>query len=769
MAPSSTGAALARNALEAALSDHDAAAGGEPAVRIKVCSRREFLRATGIAGGGLLLALSWRPGSAQAATPGGASAPGAPSASNQEWTLNAYLRVAPDNTVLIINKGPEIGQGIKTTFPMIIAEELDADWTHVRVEQAPVDPAIYGPQGAGGSRSVPNNWDRLRQAGAVARAMLVAAAAQLWEIRPDECATRDSVVTHAASGRRATYGELAKAAATLPVPDPQSLKLKDRKDYRLLGKRIGGLDNPKVVTGQPLFGIDTQLPGMLYAAYEKCPAYGGTVASANIDEVRALPGVQDVFITTGEPVGDAPPGVVIIANSTWAAFSAKQRLAVQWNTSPASADSWDGIQKTVQTLINKPGAQLITKSGDCNKALRGAAQTVAALYTCPFASHAPLEPQNTTAWVHEDGIELWTPSQNADRGRAMLSKALNLPLEKVIVHQTRVGGGFGRRLMTDYMAEAALVAQHAKAPVKLMWTREDDFAHDYYRVGAFHVFRGGLDAQGRLIAWQDHMISFSADGAHPVAGGAFSDQEFPAQLVPNLEYTQTLLPLGTRCGPWRAPGSNTTAFAVQGFLHELAVAAKRDPLEFLLEIMGEPRWLPPQTDRALHTGRAAAVLKLAAEKAGWGKTLPEGHALGLAFHFSHAGHFAEVAEISVNSDQRITVHRVTVAGDIGPVLNRSGAENQCQGAVIDGLSTMLGLEITMEQGRIEQKNFGDYPLLRMSHAPPVDVHFIESEYSPTGCGEPALPPIAPAVCNAIHAASGMRVRTLPLTRSGYRV
>ncbi len=767
MAPEPTGAALARGALEAALADEPAAAGDGMQIRITACSRRQFLKATGLAGGGLLLALSWRAGGARAATPGTSGSAGADA--GREWTLSAYLRIAPDNSVLIVNKGPEIGQGIKTTFPMIIAEELDADWSRVRIEQAPVDPAIYGPQGAGGSRSVPNNWDRLRQAGAVARAMLVAAAAQRWEVGAEELSTRDSVVTHLSSGRHSTYGELAQVASTLPVPDPQTIKLKDRKNYRLLGQRIGGVDNAKLVTGQALFGIDTQLPGMLYAVYEKSPAYGGTVASANVEEVRALPGVQDAFITAGEPIGDAPPGVVIIANSTWAAFSAKKRLQVQWNTSAASADSWSGAQKTVQTLVNEHGAQVVTKVGDCDKALRAAAQTVAALYTCPFASHAPLEPQNTTAWVHDDGIELWTPSQNADRGRAMLSKALNLPLEKVTVHQTRVGGGFGRRLMTDYMAEAALVAQRVKVPVKLMWTREDDMQHDYYRVGAFHVFRGGLDAQGRLIAWRDHMITYSADGQHPVAGGGLSDQEFPSQLIPNLEYTQTMLPLGTRCGPWRAPGSNTTAFAIQSFLHEMSVAAKRDHLEFLLEIMGDPRWLPPQTDRALNTGRAAAVIKLAAEQGGWGRTMPAGRGLGLAFHFSHAGHFAEVAEVSVSPEQRITVHRVTVAGDIGPVLNRSGAENQCQGAVIDGLSTMLALEITMEQGRVEQSNFGDYPLLRMAHAPPVDVHFIESEFSPTGCGEPALPPLAPAICNAIHAATGVRVRTLPLSRSGYRV
>ncbi len=753
------GADLAREALEAALAD--TGGGGAGAVRIARSTRREFLRATGLAGGGLILGCALRPALA-------ATSPGAPAAQTP-WAPNVFLRIGPDDRVLIYSKGPEIGQGIKTSFAMIIAEELDADWSQVQVEQAPVDPALYGPQGAGGSRSIPNNWDLLRRAGALARAMLVSAAAQQWAVPALECTTARSVVTHAASGRSATYGQLASAAAALPTPDPASIALKARQEYRLLGQRVGGVDNARVVTGQPLFGIDQRLPGMLYAIYEKSPAHGGAVMQANLAEVRRLPGVRDAFICAGEPRGDVPPGVVIVAESTWAAFRARRHLQVQWTASAASNDSWTGALQAAQSLHGTRGPFGIAITGDCGAALATAARTVEAFYTCPFVAHAPLEPQNTTAWVHDGGIEVWTPSQNADRGRAMLARVLNLPLERVLVHQTRVGGGFGRRLMTDYMAEAALIAQAVKAPVKLMWTREQDMQHDYYRVAAFHSFQGALDADGRLTGWRDHVITFSPDGERPVAGGGIAGDEFPALLVPNVDLTQTLLPWGTRCGPWRAPGSNTTAFAVQGFLHELSVAAGRDHLEFLLELMGEPRWLAPQTDRALNTGRAAAVLKLAAEKAGWGRALPAGRGLGLAFHFSHAGHFAEVAEVSVTSDRQLTVHRVIVVGDIGPVLNRSGAETQCQGAVLDGLSTMLGLQITIEAGQIAQSNFGDYAPLRIPNAPPVEVYFIESDFPPTGCGEPALPPLAPAVCNAIHAASGERVRTLPLRLAGFRI
>ncbi len=682
---------------------------------------------------------------------------------------NPLVRITADDSVLIYAKGPEIGQGIKTAFPMIIAEELDADWSRLRIEQAPIRPEVYGPQGAGGSRSIPNNWDPLRRAGAVARLMLMSAAAQRWGVPVAECSTDAGIVMHAASGRRASYGALAELAATLPVPDPNTVTLKQRPAYRILGRPVGGIDNDKVVTGQPLFGIDQQLPGMLYAVYEKSPAYGGSVAEANIDEVRRLAGVQDVFVTQGDPRGDAPPGVVIVANSTWAAFSAKRALKVRWNASAASADSWSAAQRKARAIAAGPGQKTLIKTGEVAAAFASAAHTLDAFYTYPFVSHAPLEPQNTTAWIHDGGIEMWTPSQMADRGRAAVGQMLGLSVSKVTVHQTRVGGGFGRRLLIDYMAEAALVAQKVQAPVKLMWTREDDMAHDYYRVAGFHALKGALDARGKLAAWQDHFVTFSADGQKPVAGGGLSGEEFPAPLLPDVHISQTLLPLGTRCGPWRAPGSNGIGFALQCFLHELCVAAGRDHVEFLLEILGEPRWLAPQNDRALNTARAAAVIRLAAEKAGWGRKLPPGRALGLAFYFSHAGHFAEVAEVSVTRDKKLTVHRVTVAGDIGPVLNPSCAESQCQGAVIDGLSTMLALEITIEQGRVKQRNFGDYRPLRMANAPIVDVHFIESDFPPTGVGEPALPPLAPAVCNAIYTASGHRIRTLPLSREGYSV
>lgn len=724
-------------------------------------SRRHFIKLAGLAGGGLALAFWLGEDNATAQ-------------SNGSFAANAYITIHPDNTVVLYSKGPEIGQGIKTAFALILAEELDADWNTVRVEQAAVNQALYGNQGAGGSTSIPNNWDTLRQAGAAARAMLVSAAAREWNVPESSCRTEAGKVL-SSDGRSLSYGALASKAAMLSAPDGKSLKLKERSQYQLLGKRFTGVDNRKVVTGQPLFGIDTQLPGLLYAVYEKCPAFGGKVRNANLDELRKLPGVKDAFILDGTGLAtEVMPGVVIIANSTWGAISARKQLKVVWDESNASKDDWSAFVKQARQLSKQSGKESLRNSGDVDQAFRNAAHTVEAFYTYPYLSHATLEPQNCTAWYRDGRIELWSPTQQATRSIDMIAKLVNLPNDRITVHQTRVGGGFGRRLMNDYACEAALIAYHAAkrqidAPIKLTWTREDDMTHDLYRVAGFHSFKGGVDAQGKLSAWQDHFISFTADGKSPVSGGNLDADEFPAPLLPNARLTQTLLPSGTPTGPLRAPRSNAIAFAVQGFIHELAVAAKRDHLAFLLDIMGEPRWLSPGNTRSLNTARAAAVIKLAAEKAGWGRPLPKGRGLGLAFHFSHAGHVAEVAEVSVDANKTLTVHKVTVASDVGPLINLSGAEAQVQGAVIDGFSMMFGQSIDLKNGRVQERNFDQYPLLRLPYAPQVEAHFIQSDYSPTGLGEPALPPLAPAIVNAIYAATGERVRTLPLSQQGFKL
>jgi isoquinoline 1-oxidoreductase subunit beta len=722
--------------------------------------RRAFLKLTGLAGGGLMLGVTVGCSREEAAAPAAPAPDGA-------FAPNAFVRIDSDG-IIVYAANPEIGQGVKTSLPMIVAEELDAAWDDVIVVQSDIDAERYAHQVAGGSRSIPVNWMPLRQAGATARHMLVAAAAMRLEADPAEFETRDSHVIHRPTGQRLAYTELAATAAELPVPDPDEVRLKDPAEFRLLGTRITGTDNVDVVTGEPLFGIDKRLPDLLYATYVKCPARGGTVRSANLDEVKALPGVVDAFVLEGnDNPAELAAGVAIVARDTWSAFRARRSLQVDWDESRAAKDSSSDAERRAAELARAEGDTVVVNEGNVDRAFEGAARTVSAFYQYAFVSHAQLEPQNTTAWYKDGRMELWAPSQTPQRAQASVARLLDMPEDAVTVHQMRAGGGFGRRLINDPVAEAAAIARRADGPVKLTWTREDDMAHDFYRAGGFHALQGALDSNGQLVGWRNHFISFSHDGANPVSGGGIRGDIDPGPFVPNYRITQTLLPWQTPCGPWRAPGSNVIAFAHQCFLHELSAAAGRDHLEFMLALLGEPRWLEEGNPNALHTGRAAGVIRRAAEEAGWGRDLPEGHALGLAFYFSHAGHVAEAAEVSVGIDKRVHVHRVTVAVDVGPIVNLSGAENQVQGSVIDGLSAMLAQRITFENGRAQETNFHQYPLLRMPRAPRVDVHFIESDFPPTGLGEPALPPLAPAVGNAIFAAGGERIRQMPLSDAGW--
>ncbi|MEQ8860516.1 MAG: molybdopterin-dependent oxidoreductase [Pseudomonadales bacterium] len=735
--------------------------GNGAALGISKLDRRSFLRLTGLAGGGLMLGVSVGCSPEQ---PTGQSTAITPTS---EFRPNAYVQIS-ENGIFIFAPAPEIGQGVKTSLPMIVAEELDAAWEDVTVIQADIDPDQYQGQVAGGSRSIPGGWMPLRKAGAMARQMLVSAAALRWEVDEAEIATRDSSAIHTLTGRTVSYLELAATAAQLPLPDPEAVELQDPSEFTLLGRRVGGVDNRALVTGEALFGIDTRLPDLLHATYVKCPASGGTVKSANLDVVRLQPGVVDAFVLEGNGVPtELGAGVAIVAVDTWCAFQAREVLEVEWDESRAAKDSWSQAQTRARELAEAIGKEEIVARGDVDDAFEDAAQTVAGFYQYAFVSHAQLEPQNTTAWFHDGTMELWAPTQTPQQAEAAVAKVLGLEADNVVLHQARAGGGFGRRLMNDPVIEAAAIARRLDRPVKLTWKREDDMAHDFYRAGGFHALRGALDAGGRLTAWVNHFISFSHDGDKPVAGGGIRGDIDPGPFVPNYRITQSLLPWQTPCGYLRAPGSNVIAFAHQCFLHELSVAAGRDHVEFLLELLGEPRWLDEDNAYALHTGRAAGVIRRAAGEAGWGAPLPDGHALGIAFYFSHAGHVAEVAEVSIGPNKQVNVHRVTVAADVGPIVNLSGAENQVEGSVIDGLSVMLGQRITFERGRAQELNFHHYPLLRIPRAPAVDVHFIESDFPPTGLGEPALPPLAPAVGNAIFAASGERVRRMPLSAAGW--
>jgi isoquinoline 1-oxidoreductase beta subunit len=718
--------------------------------------RRGFLRLAG--GAGVGLALGFR------LSPAGAAADGSAN-------LNAFIRIAPDGSVTLLSKTPELGQGVRTSFPMILAEELDADWAQVKVESAPVNPKIYGTQNAGGSRSTYTSWMQLRRAGAVARAMLMAAAAQQWGVAASECTTDKGVVLHAASNRRASYGELAVKASAMPVPDEKSLVLKAKKDWKLLGTRVSGVDNPKVVTGAPLYGIDQTLPGMLYAVYDKCPAQGGVPQSANLDHIKTLPGVKDAFIVQGRAQSDLQPGVAIVATSTWAALQARKQLKVEWDESNAAKDDSAALTAQTASVIKGQGKDSIVAKGDVNAAFASASAIVDSTYTYPFLVHATLEPMNATAWAHDGLMEIWIPSQGPDRAAAVVAPVVGMPEDKILVHGTRVGGGFGRRGRNDFSSEAAAIAMKVNAPVKLTWSREDDFSHDYYRPAGALRYKGAVDKAGKLSAWQTHFVTNSPDGTVKTISNATQLQadEFPHTLLANVDVAQTIFLWTTNTGSWRAPRSNSMTWAIQSFIHEMAVAAKRDHKAFLLDIMGEPRWLEQGKDAAFNTARAIKVIETACEHAGWGKPQPKGRALGLSFHFGDFGYVAEVADVSVDAKKKIAVHKVTAACDVGPITNLSAAEHQVSGAITDSFGAMMNLQVDFARGRVKQQNFGEYNLIRMPAAFPVDVIFVESDSPPSGLGEPALPPLPAAICNAIYSINGERIRTMPLSKSGYLV
>ena len=722
--------------------------------------RRSFFKLTGAGVAGLVLGFHLDD-----------TAYAAEAAEGEDQVMNAFIRIAPDDRITIYSKCPEIGQGIKTSFGVIIAEELDADWNHVVMEQADINPAVYGYQGSGGSTSIPRAWNQLRQAGAGAKAMLIAAAAEQWGVDAAQITAKDSVLTDGPSGRSATYGSLAAAAAKMPVPDLERLTLKNRAEYRLIGKRYRGVDDPKVVSGQPLFGIDIQLPGMVYASYTKCPAAGGKVGSFNVDEIKAQRGVLDAFALDGTGISvEVMSGVAIIAKDTWSAFRAKDKLEVDWDLSGASKDSTAQFSAEAKTLAADFPEKPDNDVGDVDKSFADAAKTVEAYYEYPFAAHVPLEPMNATAHWHDGVMEMWVPTQQPERGLPLIAKVAGIAQEKIVMHQTRVGGGFGRRLVNDYACEAAAIAQKVNAPVKLQWTREDDFGHDFYRPAGYHQFKGAIDKDGRLDAWREHFITFTADGKKEASGANLTENLKYAIKAPNLRRAKTMLPLKIPTGPWRAPGDCAQVFAAQSFMHELSLASGRDHVEFLVEAVNRdvPELAPK--DRAVNFSpkRANDVIKLCAEKAGWGKKLPNGSGLGLAWCYSHAGHVAQTVELSVDADKRIKIDRIVVVLDVGPIIDLAGSEAQAQGASTDALSTAMGLKITIENGVVQEQNYNAYPILRLPFAPmTIDAYFIQSDNPPTGMGEPAFPALAPALGNAIFAATGERVRRLPLSDLGY--
>ncbi|MBS1212693.1 MAG: xanthine dehydrogenase family protein molybdopterin-binding subunit [Proteobacteria bacterium] len=704
-------------------------------------TRRTFLKAGIAAGGGLIIGFTL-PGISRLAQAGSVSS----------FVPNAWLRISPDESITIVVAKSEMGQGVYTSMPMLVAEELEVDLEKVRLENAPpgkeyVD-ALTKMQVTGGSTSVRSGWKPLREAGAAARTMLIAAAAQVWNVNPGECRAESGAVLHPASKRRLSYGQLAQGAAKQSLP--KKIELKKPDQYRYLGKPVHRLDTPAKTDGSAVFGIDVNLPGLLTATLVRCPVFGGRLASFDAEPAKAVKGVKQVFQTED--------GIAVLADGFWAANKGREALKTEWDEGPLAKLDSAAIEKQFMEGANK-SAVVARRENEVDPAFKKAASKVEAEYHAPFAAHVTMEPMNCTVDLKPDRCEIWVGTQSVAFVQAAAAKITGLPPEAIKVNLTYLGGGFGRRSEVDFVIQALRIAQQAKAPVKLIWTREDDMQHDVYRPASFHRLSAALDSKGQPLAWKQRIVSPSIlkrlmpqNLAHSGKLDS-SSVEGSANLpyaVPNILVDYVMADPGVPVGFWRSVGNSQNGFVTECFIDELAAAARQDPLQFRLKLLEK------------HP-RHRAVLQLAAEKAGWSGKLPAGQGRGVAVLESFGSYVAEVAEVEVGKDKNVKVRRVVCAIDCGSVVNPDTIRAQLESAVVYALTAVLKGPITIRDGRVEQSNFHDYPLLKLEEMPIVEAHILPSSEPPGGVGEPGVPPLAPAVANAVFAATGQRVRRLPIS------
>jgi isoquinoline 1-oxidoreductase beta subunit len=699
-------------------------------------SRRNFLKISTLTTGGLILGFDWFAKEVSAAT---LVEPAGLTGITGNIGFNSYLSISTDGVITLLSPNPELGQNIMTSFPMIVAEELDADWTKVKVVQARLNTSDFDRQVTGGSGAVPHSWKLLRNAGGTARFMLIEAAAKRWGVPAGECTAANSFVIHTPSGKKLGYGELAEEAKAIPVP--KEVKLKENKDFKLIGTAVKNVANADIHTGKPLFGLDFYREGMLHAMIQRPKAFGLKVKSVDNTAAKAMPGITDV-VTFGN-------NVAVVGKSTWQVMKARKVLKIEYEKD-GNLESTTDHDKLFANLLKEGKAKTERKDGDVDAAFSKAAKIVASEYQCPFLPHSPMEPMNFFAHVRPDGVELVGPTQTPGSARAATSKLLNIPEDKITLDITRLGGGFGRRLKFDYVTEAAELSSIIKAPVKVTWSKEDDMTGGSYRPAVRYRFEAALDAEGNMIGYKLRGVGINS-------GNPTRQDNFPAGAVDNLliESVEHISPITT--GPWRAPITNFLAFAEQSFLDEVAFAAKKDPIQFRLDLFQKAKTAPAGAIK-YDIDRMIGVTKLAAEKSNWGKQ--KGVFQGFSVYFSHRSYVAQVCNVVMEKGIPV-VKNITAVSDCGQVINLSGARQQVTGGVVDGYGHAMFGKLSFKDGETEQKNYNTYRLIRMKEIPEIDTHFVNNGIDPTGLGEPALPPTGGAVANAVFKATGKRIKDQP--------